>query len=88
MRQAVRQQVAGIVLNVRPNIARPEYDRLRAILTNCTRHGPHGQNRSGQLDFRAYLMGRIAYVEMLNPSRGQKLRTLFDQIPWQAEPVV
>jgi hypothetical protein len=87
MRQAVRQQVAGIVLNVHPNVARREYDRLRVILTNCTRHGPHAQNRSGHLDFRGYLMGRIAYVGMLNPSRGQKLRTLFDQIRWHANPV-
>src|SRR6266446_5572440 len=35
MRQGVRQQVAGIVLNVRPNVCRKEYDRLKAILFNC-----------------------------------------------------
>jgi hypothetical protein len=86
MCQAVRQQVAGIVLNAHPNIDRYEYDRLKAILTNCARHGPHGQNRSGHADFRGHLAGRIAYVGMLNPVRGQKLRTLFDRIRWEGDP--
>src|SRR5262249_30643931 len=84
IRQAVRQQVAGIVLNVGPNVERREYDCLRAILTNCLRHGPHGQNRAGHSDFRGYLMGRMAYIDMLNPSRGRKLRKLFDQIHWKS----
>ena len=83
MRQAVRQQVAGIVLNVRPNVPRAEYDRFRAILSNCVRSGPHDQNRSGHADFRGYLLGRIAYIGMLNPARGQKLRALFERIRWE-----
>ncbi len=57
MRQGVRQQVAGIVLNSRPNVPRADFDRLNAILTNCVRHGPNGQNRDGHDDFRAHLAG-------------------------------
>ncbi len=83
MRQGVRQQVAGIVLNVRPNVPRAEFDRLKATLTNCLRHGPRTQNRDGHADFRAYLAGRIAYLAMINPSRGERLRGLLEQIRWE-----
>jgi hypothetical protein len=70
MRAGVRQQLAGVVVNVRPNIRRDEFDLLKAILTNCARHGPASQNRAGVLDFRGHLLGRIAYVTMLNPDAG------------------
>jgi hypothetical protein len=83
MRQSVRQQLCGIVVNDHPNLPRAEYDRLKAILHNCVRHGPQTQNRDGRKDFRVYLAGRIGYVAMLNPERGQKLRTLFEQIAWE-----
>jgi RNA-directed DNA polymerase len=82
MRQGVRQQLAGVVLNRHLNSRRDEYDRLKAILTNCLRHGPASQNRDGHLDFKAHLAGRIAYVSMLNPGRGQRLRAAFDRVIW------
>jgi hypothetical protein len=82
MRQGVCQQLAGIVVNDHPNVRRAEYDRLKAILTNCVRHGPAAQNRDGRADFRGHLAGRVAYVAMLSPARGQRLRALFDQIRW------
>jgi hypothetical protein len=82
MRPGVRQQLVGIVLNRHPNLPRVEYDRLKAILFNCIQHGPESQNRTGLSDFRAYLAGRLAYLQMLNPSRGRKLRSLFDRIAW------
>jgi RNA-directed DNA polymerase len=82
MRQGVRQQLAGVVVNAHPNLRRAEYDRLKAILTNCVRHGPTSQNRDGHADFSGHLTGCIAYVSMLNPARGGRLRTLFDRIRW------
>jgi hypothetical protein len=83
LRQGVRQQVAGVVLNAHPNINRRDYDRLKAVLCNCARHGPQAQNREGQADFRAHLLGRLGYVAMLNPEKGRRLRTLFDAIAWE-----
>ncbi len=83
MRRAVRQQLAGVVVNAHPNVSRDEYDRLKAILTNCVRHGPASQNRADQADFRGHLLGRIAYVAMLNPARGAKLRGLFERTRWE-----
>jgi hypothetical protein len=82
MRRGVRQQVAGIVLNAHPNIRRVDYDRLKAILTNCVRHGPAAQNRAGVADFRGYLCGKIAFVNMVSAERGQRLHELFDRIRW------
>jgi RNA-directed DNA polymerase len=77
-----RQSVCGVVVNVRPNVLRAEYDQLKAILHNATRHGPESQNRTGIADFEAHLRGRISWVASLNPSRGEKLRRRFAEINW------
>jgi hypothetical protein len=82
MRPGVRQHVTGVVVNDHPNVARDAFDRLKAILHNCVRHGPAAQNRAGHADFRAHLAGRVAHVVMLNPARGARLRALFEQIAW------
>lgn len=82
MRPGNRQALAGVVLNDRPNIARSDYDDLKATLHNCARFGPAGQDRAGRADFRAHLIGRIAHVATLNPARADRLRARFDQIAW------
>ncbi len=82
MRQGTRQCAAGVIINQKLNIPRREYDELKAILCNCARRGPEGQNRSGASDFRAHLAGRIAHVAQLHRERGERLRRLFDQIAW------
>jgi retron-type reverse transcriptase len=86
MRAGGRQHLTGLVVNARPNVPRPAYDRLKAVLTNCVRHGPASQNRDRAPDFRASLAGKIAFVAATHPARGQKLRALFARIPWPAEP--
>jgi hypothetical protein len=75
-----RQTVTGVVVNAKPNVRRAEFDTLKAILTNCSRHGPASQNRDSRSNFRAHLLGRIAHVAQLNPARGAKLRAIFDRI--------
>jgi hypothetical protein len=83
MTRAGRQRVCGIVVNAHPNVARDEYDPLKAILHNAALRGPAGENRAGVGDFRAHLLGRIAWVESLNPARGAKLRARFARIDWE-----
>ena len=73
----------GIVVNDHPNVPRDEYDRLRAILHNAARHGPAAENRASVPDFRAHLLGRIGWVESVNPARGAKLRARFALIAWE-----
>jgi RNA-directed DNA polymerase len=87
MTRAGRQRVCGIVVNVHPNLAREEYDRLKAILHNPALNGPAGENRAGVDDFRAHLLGRIAWVESLHPARGEKLRERFARIDWKGDRV-
>ncbi|MBK8268284.1 MAG: RNA-directed DNA polymerase [Planctomycetes bacterium] len=73
MRSGQRQQVTGVVVNQRVNVARDEYDRLKAIIHNARKTGLDAQNRDHRPDFRAYLLGRAAHVAQLNPERGRKL---------------
>ena len=82
MRRGVRQYLAGVVTNERVNVVRADFDRLKAILTNCVRHGPESQNREGHASFRMHLLGRVGFVEMVNPGKGARLRRIFEQIPW------
>lgn len=82
MRQSVRQRIAGMVVNQGLNLPRDDFDRLKAILTNCARHGPDTQNRGGHANFRSHLKGRVSYFEMAAPAKGLRLRELFDQIRW------
>lgn len=77
-----RQTVTGIVVNAHPNVGRDDYDALRAQLHNAAVHGPASQNRAGHPDFRAHLLGRIAWVAAVNPARGERLRAAFDRIAW------
>ena len=55
MRQGVCQHLAGVVANQRINVRRSDFDRLKATLFNCVRHGSASQNRDGRPDFRAHL---------------------------------
>ena len=79
------QRVCGVVVNQRTNMARADYDALKATIHNAARHGPASQNRTGVPDFRAHLRGRIAWVEQLHPEHGRKLRRQFNQIDWNRD---
>jgi retron-type reverse transcriptase len=82
MRQGVRQHLAGVVANRHLNVMRSDYDRLKATLTNCVRLGPENQNRAGHTRFQSQLEGQVAFVEMINPARGKRLRAIYERIRW------
>ena len=84
MRQGVRQHAAGLVLNEKPNIDRRDYDRLKAILHNCVRHGPTSQNHRADPYFRVSLQSHIAYVRQVHRAHGEKLQRMFERIVWNA----
>ncbi len=81
-RENGRQIVTGVVVNVRPNVPREDYDWLKAVLFNCVRSGPQSQNWEQADDFAAVLRGRIEFVRQLNPQRGEKLLSLYRRIRW------
>ncbi|MCA9558444.1 MAG: RNA-directed DNA polymerase, partial [Myxococcales bacterium] len=68
----------------RPNVARADFDRLKAVLTNCARHGAASQNRDAHPAWQAHLEGRVAWVASVHPERGARLRALLAQIDWSA----
>lgn len=82
IRNNQQQKVTGVVVNEHPNFSRKEFDRLKAILFNCTRFGPESQNREEIANFREHLRGRISFVTQLNPQRGNKLLALWERIHW------
>lgn len=80
--RAQRQVLCGVVVNAAPAVERRRRDALRAVLHNSAARGPESQNREGHEDFRAHLLGEIAWVGAVNPDHGARLRAAFDQISW------
>src|SRR5262249_33347161 len=77
-----RQSVCNVVVNQRPNLARDEFDKLKAILNRCVRHGPASQNRESHAQWREHLQGRVAWAVQVNASKAQRLTRLLDAIDW------
>jgi retron-type reverse transcriptase len=82
MRPGVRQHLAGVTVNRRANVPRRDFDRLKATLTNCARHGPSTQNHDGHPSFRQHLEGRVAFVESVNFEKAARLREILSRIDW------
>lgn len=82
MRAATRQRVTGIVVNRTPNLPREHYDRLKATLHNCLRHGPATQCPTGMGEFRNHLAGHIAHLSAIHPARGARLTSMFERVRW------
>ncbi len=75
-----RQDVTGVVVNVKPGVPRDELKRLRAILHQAKKTGLEAQNREKVCDFRRVLEGKIAYVMMIDRAKGQKLKAALDAV--------
>lgn len=84
MSQALSQHTAGLVVNEHVAIPRRTFETLKAILYNCTKHGPASQNRDGHTDFRAHLSGCLAQIKATDPQRAARLRPLWEAIHWDA----
>ena len=84
MSRSVRQHAVGLVLNQKLNVARREFDRLKAILHQCTLRGPALVNADNpqHSDFRRHLRGRIEHIGQWNSARAEKLLGLFNRIDW------
>ena len=78
-----RQTVCNIVVNQHPNLLREEFDRLKAILHNCVRHGPASQNRDAHPQWQMHLKGRLDWASQLNPGKAERLQRLYARIDWK-----
>jgi len=72
---AKRQTVTGIVVNDAGKLGLPreEVRRLRAIVHNAKKTGLEAQNREGVPDFRAHLLGKIAYLAMIDKPKADAI---------------
>jgi hypothetical protein len=82
MTPAMRQELAGLVVNSVVGVARNEVDRLKATLFNAARLGPNVANREQHPAFREHLLGRIAWIRQARPEKAAKLERLFARIVW------
>ena len=83
MRQGVRQHLAGLVVNQHMNVKRPDFDLLKATLTNCVRLGPESQNRDAHpAVFARTWKAEWGLSRSINPARGKRLRAIFERIEW------
>jgi retron-type reverse transcriptase len=80
MRRSAAQTVTGVVVNDKPSISRDELRRLRAILHRAKREGLDAQNREDRPNFRSWLAGKIAFVSMVRPDAGAKLKAALDAL--------
>src|SRR5262249_32965661 len=79
-RRNAAQCVTGLVVNDRPGVPRATVRRLRAILHRARREGLEAQNREGRPAFGAWLEGMIAYIGMVRPVVGARLRAELEAV--------
>lgn len=82
MREHQRQTLAGLVVNDRPRVSRSDYDNLRALLHNARRDGASSQNHAGNPEFRAHVLGLIAWVGASDEVRRERLLRMADKVDW------
>lgn len=75
-----RQSVTGLVVNATPAVPRDVVRRLRAILHKAKTEGLAAQNRDGHPNFHGWVEGMIAYVAMVKPETGERLRAALAEV--------
>lgn len=76
MSKTSRQVVTGVVVNQHLNVNRKAFDQLKAIIHAC---GKADDLRLNDPVFRTSLLGKIGWVETVNPHRGRKLWELLSR---------
>jgi hypothetical protein len=77
-----RQQLAGLVVNDRPQVKRADFDALRALLHNAIRTGAQEQNRGGHPHFREHVYGTIAWIGASGTRRREVLLDMANRVDW------
>jgi RNA-directed DNA polymerase len=80
LRRNAAQTVTGVVVNEKPSTSRAERRKLRAILHHARFEGLEKQNRINHPNYVAWLRGHVAYVTMVNPDQGRKLKVKLDAL--------
>jgi hypothetical protein len=79
LRPGGQMRVTGLVTNEGLSVPRQARRRFRAVLHDCERRGV-SQDTTGHADAEAYLQGFAAYVAMVQPEAGAKLRAKVEDL--------
>jgi RNA-directed DNA polymerase len=74
-RKGRRQEVTGIVVNERLSVDRRTLHRFRSVLYQVEKDGPEGKRWGAGSDVIASCIGFANYVAMVDPEKGEKLRS-------------
>lgn len=83
-RRGARQKVTGLVVNQKVAVPREEVRRLRAILHTARKRALAGPGHEPVPHSRSSIRGKIAYLSMVDPGKGEKLLRDFEGIPESA----
>jgi RNA-directed DNA polymerase len=88
-RRHTRQEVLGVVVNARPNLARDRYDLLRAVLHRVAREGWERAEIDGEPLGPSALRGHVAHAcTLLSASRAAKLEAMLAAVGEPASRIV
>ncbi len=79
-RRSSRQTVTGLVVNDKVSVPREGIRKIRAILHNAKSTGLAAQNRNGHPQFEAWLLGKIAFIGMIDHEKGKTLLREFNSL--------
>ncbi len=74
LRKGRQQEVTGLVVNRRVNVARATLRRFRATLYQIERDGPGGKRWGGGPNVLSAIEGFANFVAMVDPAKGAELR--------------
>lgn len=92
MKKTQQQKVTGVIVNVKPNIDKKSFQNLKKIIHICHKYGPSAligkiKNKQGEMinttdGLKKHLLGRLSYINQLNPHKAETLRSKFKGIAW------
>ncbi len=87
LRRSRRQEVTGVVVNLKPAVSRDELRRFRAVLYQIEKDGPEGKRWGASKDVLASLLGFANFVSMVDGEKGAQLKgrvlAAMDKYGWQ-----
>jgi hypothetical protein len=74
LRRSRRQEVTGVVVNLRPAVSRDELRRFRAVMHQVEKDGPDGKRWGASKDVLGSLMGFANFVSMVDGEKGARMK--------------
>ncbi|MBX7222900.1 MAG: RNA-directed DNA polymerase [Blastocatellia bacterium] len=87
LRKGDQQEVTGIIVNEKLNLAREVLKKFRAILFQIEKDGPEGKRWGTSPDVIGSVVGFANYVRMVNPEKGAQfqaqVRRIIEKYGWK-----